>query len=29
MSKPNLHHTHPNIIKRLRRAGGHLQKVMA
>jgi uncharacterized protein len=29
MSKPNLHQTHPNIIKRLRRAGGHLQKVIA
>ena len=28
MSKPHLHQTHSDIIKRLRRADGHLQKVI-
>jgi DNA-binding FrmR family transcriptional regulator len=28
MTKPYLHDTHPDVIKRLRRADGHLQKVI-
>jgi DNA-binding FrmR family transcriptional regulator len=29
MSKPHPHQTHPEIVKRLRRAHGHLQKVIS
>lgn len=28
MAKDNVHETHPNIVKRLRRAEGHLHKVI-
>ena len=28
MSKPHLHQSHPDIIKRLKRAGGHLTSVI-
>ena len=28
MAKPALHHSHPDIVKRLRRAEGHLRKII-
>lgn len=29
MSEPHLHHSHPQVVKRLKRADGHLRSVIA